>query len=74
MSDDDLQSFSYLWEDETGRYVLIQGVSGSQSHDTCVVYDLESKTGLLIEDDELAVEVAKRLAEKGVPMLPDLPR
>ncbi|MFO0852429.1 MAG: hypothetical protein U0871_28290 [Gemmataceae bacterium] len=71
---DDLQSLSYLWEDGTGRYVLVQAVSGGQSYDTCVVYDLESKTGLLIENDDLADEVKRRMAEKGVPMLPDLPR
>lgn len=69
-----IQRFSYLWEDQTGRYVLIQSVPGSLSHETCVVYDCESRTGLLIEDDDVAVEVTKRLADKGVPILAAIPQ
>jgi hypothetical protein len=70
---DNIENYEYLWDDQTGRYVLIQAVLGSQLLDTCVVYDLTSKTGLIIEDDDVAKQVKKRLADKGAPMLSDIP-
>lgn len=71
---DNVENYRHLWEDQAGRYVLIQAVAGGHSHETCVVYDLESKTGLIIEDDDVADQVKKRLADKGVPMLSTIPR
>ena len=65
--------FEYLWEDRSGRYVLIQAYAGSDNHETCVVYDLFTKTGLIIENDDIAVEVTKRMVEKGFPMLFAIP-
>jgi hypothetical protein len=69
-----LESYRYLLEDGSGRYVLIQSDKGSQELETCLVYDLETKTALLEEDDDLYSEVKSRLAEKGVPMLSAIPQ
>jgi hypothetical protein len=70
---DTFENYSFLWEDETGRYVLIQVIPDSDRYETCVVYDMESKTGLIIEDDEIALLVKKRLAQSGVPILDKIP-
>ena len=68
-----LENYSFLWEDETGRYVLIQVIPNG-GYETCVVYDLESRTGLIIEDDDIALLVKKRLMEKEVPVLDNIPK
>lgn len=68
-----LESYRYLWEDESGRYVLIQSDKDSQELETCLVYDQETKMVLLEEDDDVYREIKRRLAEKGIPMLSALP-
>ena len=68
-----LEQYAYLWDDRAGRYVLIQAVEGSERVETCVVYDLESKTGLIIEDDSLALQVKVRMEAAGVPILKNIP-
>lgn len=68
-----LESYRHLLEDDSGRYVLIQILSGSQGVETCVVYDLATKTGLIEEDDDVSRELKYRLAAKGVPMLSTIP-
>ena len=70
---DKLISYRHLWEDDSGRYVLIQTDQASQDMETCLVYDMETKTALLEEDDDVYREVKKRLAEKGVPVMPKVP-
>jgi hypothetical protein len=65
--------YKHLLSDATGRYVLIQVVPGSKDVETCVVYDTATKTGLVIEDDEEALLVKKQLADRGIPMLDNLP-
>jgi|YelNatPaOPRAMG01_1025707.scaffolds.fasta_scaffold586266_1 hypothetical protein len=69
-----LESYRHLWADESGRYVLIQSDKDSQDLETCLVYDLETKTALLEEDDDVYREVKSRLAQKGVPMLSAIPQ
>jgi hypothetical protein len=44
-----LKDYGDVLEDQSGRYVLIQSVRRSQDYETCMVYDLETKTGLLEE-------------------------
>jgi len=71
--DEKLESYRYVWADESGRYVLLQSDPGNQDLETCLVYDLVTKTGLLEEDDDVYRELKTRLAQKGVPMLSAVP-
>ncbi len=66
--------FAYIFEDKSSRYVLVQSEYGSSDLSTCVVYDLNEKMALIIEDDEIAYEVLKRLQDLGARMLQGLPR
>jgi hypothetical protein len=67
---DKVENYRYLWENSSGRYVLIQtDKSRGQEMETCLVYDLETKAALLEEDDDVYREVKTRLAGKGVPVL-----
>lgn len=74
MKSKDLEELRELWEDKTGRYVLIQSERGSTDPTTCVAYDLQTQTGLVIEDDDLADEVMAKMAASGVPMLSEFPK
>jgi uncharacterized ParB-like nuclease family protein len=69
-----LEDFRELWEDASGRYVLIQVMTGSTDPTTCVVYDMHTRAGLLIEDDDLAIRVKTRMAASGVSMLREMPK
>ena len=71
---DKLANYSYLWEDEPKRYVIIRTIMGSQDLETCLVYDLQTKTALLEEDDDVYREIKRHLAEKGVPMVTTIPK
>ena len=68
--DEKLETYRYVWEDASGRYVLIQSVKGSQTHETCLVYDLETKRALPEKDDDVSRELKRRLAEKSIPIFP----
>jgi hypothetical protein len=75
MSDKEtIEDYAYLLNDTSGRYVLVQaGPDESRELCTCLVYDTNTNTALLIEDDELSLEVKTALQKSGVPMLPNVP-
>ena len=71
--DEKLEVYRDLWNDRSGRFVLVQSIDGSLDYATCLIYDMETKTGLLEEDDELYLELQRRLSMNGVPMLAKTP-
>ncbi len=71
---DNLENYQDLIDDESGRYVLIQTVKGSDEVETCVVYDKQTRTGLIVEDDEIFLQLKTKLREQGIPILDELPK
>ena len=69
-----IDDYAYLWTDTSGRYVLVQtGNDDSTELETCLVYDRETDSVLLIEDDSVSLAVMKRLHELGISILPNVP-
>jgi hypothetical protein len=72
--DDSLEvEYGHILSDVSGRYVLLQAVSGSHDYQTCLVYDRELKVALIEERDELAVLLVTRLHQNGVQMYAEVP-
>lgn len=68
------REFAHIIENKSHRYALVQSNIGSMDLTTCLVYDLTEKLVLVIEDDEIAYEVLRRLQDSGAPMLQGLPK
>lgn len=69
-----IEDYAYLLNDASGRYVLVQsGPDESQELSTCLVYDRNTDSALLIEDDVLSLRIMTLLRNSGVPILPNLP-
>ncbi|MFJ3926683.1 hypothetical protein [Streptomyces sp. NPDC090022] len=68
-----LDELSYLWETPTGRHVLIS-VDESAGDSGLVIYDHLGPSLELIHDDDLHVEVVRRMREEGVPVMDDFPK
>ena len=69
-----IEDYEYLFNDSSGRYVLVQSGPGeSLEVSTCLVYDKVMNMVLLIEDDDINFKVMERLHESGVPILPNVP-
>jgi hypothetical protein len=66
-----LDDFRYLWEAPTTRYLLLRepGLPDNEA----MVFDTETRTMLLIEDDDLAVQVTERMLEAGFSLVDDPP-
>lgn len=64
-----IEDFSYLWDGESNRYALLRTQSDSTDIDDLLVFDKVSKTVLLVEDQEVAREICRRLREKGIPII-----
>jgi hypothetical protein len=73
-SEETADRYRELLQDASKRYVLVQSDPNSKDLETCLVYDLETKTALLEEDDDVYRELKTRLAQNGVPILLSIPR
>lgn len=69
----ELESLAALWGSEMKNHVLLRVRRGTSELDGCLIYDRVSKTALVIEDEELASEVARRMAHAGVPIVDKIP-
>ncbi len=72
MTLEQINRFLYLWTADATQYVLVRFVPGTDLRE-CLIFDREAKSALLIEDEQLALEVRRRMAEAGVPVVNELP-
>lgn len=66
----EISKYEEYWINANGTYVL---VSLAGTVETAVVFDKETKSAIIIEDNNIAIEVAKRMYEAGVPLLTRIP-
>jgi hypothetical protein len=66
-----LDDFRYLWEAPTTRYLLLR-VPGRPINEA-MVFDPETRTMMLIEDDDLYRQVTERMLEAGFSVVDDPP-
>jgi hypothetical protein len=62
-----VESFSHLWREHEKDYVLLK-VDGSDRTSTegCLIYNTKRHSVLVIEDDDLAEEIMKKMRAAGV--------
>ncbi|WP_191301644.1 hypothetical protein [Lentzea cavernae] len=61
-----ISEYAYLWIPPHGRYFLV-GTAGAEHG--YLIWDSVTRTALVIEDDDLADEVAARMERQGVPVV-----
>jgi len=64
-----IDEFEMYWLNEEGRYALL---SFEGDVNTASVIDKEARCFIVIEDDNIATEVVRRMYAAGVPLLTDL--
>ena len=70
---DRYQEFAAMWGKDAGRYVLIRTDPSSEGVSSCDIFDKTDRTGMIIEDDDLAAEVMRRMVAAGVPIVDHVP-
>lgn len=68
----DLDAMASLWTHPTGDYVLLDH-SGTGDPTKAIVYDVRTPAMMIIEDEDLAAEVKRRMAAAGVPIVNEVP-
>ncbi len=69
-----LDEFAPLWGSEAKNYVLVSLELGSTNPCSCLIFHRESKTAMVIEEDEIAQAVIQRMVEAGVEIVDTIPR
>jgi hypothetical protein len=69
-----LGEYRDLVEDRSGRYVLVAS-TGVLPCDpvSCLVYDCQTETALIVEDDDVFVMLNEALIARGAPVLAKFP-
>jgi hypothetical protein len=70
---DRLQEFAAMWGEDAGRYGLVRTDPSSEGVSSCDIFDKADRTGMIIEDDDLAAKVMRRMVAAGVPILDRAP-
>ena len=73
MTEKQFDEFAPFWGSDARKYVLVSVQPTSTDLRHCVIVDREGRSAVIIEDDELALEVMRRMVEAGVPILDKLP-
>ena len=63
---DSVTNYEHLWGHSNGPWALLQLNPGRQEAPNYVVVNLSDRSALLIEDNEVAQEVKKRMLAAGV--------
>lgn len=68
-----LQELAALWGEDAPRYVLFRTDPSSEGVTSCLIMDKVDGLGMIIEDDDLAAEVMRRMVAAGVPIVDRVP-
>ncbi|MGK3997615.1 hypothetical protein [Sorangium sp. So ce1024] len=66
MDDGKLKEFEHMWQSDKGCYMLSEVEGGDPSNKRYAIVDIRTNHGVIIEDDEVAHEVVRRMLEAGV--------
>jgi len=70
---DGIEQFAELWGHERGKYALVGTIKDPSDLGNCIIFNTVTRMAKVIEDDNLAIEVMRRMAQAGVPILDDIP-
>ncbi len=73
MNKDKLSQFRNLWTTDATRYALVRVGGEATDQPRLVIFNLETRMALTIENDEVCQEVKRRMQHAGVPILDRLP-
>ena len=65
-----LEEYRAIWDSPLDRFVLIRL---GNSREQMIIFDLDSRTAQIIEDDELALKVIDKMIERGFAILDHIP-
>lgn len=66
---DSVTNYEHLWANSNGPWALLQLNPGRQGTPSFIVINRADRSVLVIEDDEVAQEVKKRMLTAGVPVV-----
>lgn len=66
MDDSKLKEFEHMWQSDKECYMLSEVESGDSSSKRYAIVDISTNHGVIIEDNEVAHEVIRRMLEAGV--------
>ncbi len=69
-----IEQFHDLWGQDRDNYVLVRSGEGTKDLADCVIFNTKSAAAEVIEDDDLAIEVIRRMVAAGVPVLDRMPK
>jgi hypothetical protein len=69
MTPEQFDEFSPFWGRDAKRYLIVRLRPDSEG----VIFDKEDRAAWIIEDDDLATEVKRRMIEAGVEVVSKLP-
>ncbi len=68
-----VEQFADLWGPQHEKYAIVQTVRNATDLRSCVIFNTVARTAELIEDDDLAIEVMRRMVAAGVPIMDRIP-
>ncbi|MDC0678635.1 hypothetical protein [Sorangium atrum] len=66
MDDNRLKEFEHMWQSDKECYMLSEVEGGDSSSQEYAIVDISTNHGVIIEDNEVAHEVVRRMLEAGV--------
>jgi hypothetical protein len=73
MSSDKLLQFRNLWTTDSAKYALVRVGGEPKDEPRLLIFNVETRMALTIEDDQVYKEVKRRMQGAGVPILDGLP-
>lgn len=73
MNKDKLIEFKNLWTSDVTKYVLLRTGHGPDGQQRFMIFNMETRMALVIEDEEVSREVKRRMHQAGVPVVDRAP-
>jgi len=73
MNHANIDRFRRLWTSDVAKYVLVSQCASSDDFSKCTIFNKETKMAVIIEENDVNLEVKKKMKEAGVPVVDRLP-